>query len=352
MDNKQIFRKYYGRLAFEGVLKALVWGFAVGLLAFTVTAFICWAVSYDPGIWIALGIGVAAIAVTTVVLYYVRFRPTAKEIARRIDALGLEERMITMAELQKNDTYIAMRQREDAQQKLQAVEPKQINYQVSALSISLAGAAAALAIAMGVVFALSIYDVLPPGNQVLTPEEEKEFVLVSYMEMDGGSIAGETDQVVEVGSDTQAVLAVADEGFVFVKWSDGVEEPSRQDLDVQEDIFVFAEFAEMGEGEDGEGGEGEPGDQPQDQPQDSEPSDSDDSDENQQPGEQPQDPNGNPGSGAGGGTPNYDYVNDGNGKVDYNEIFDEYLKEALDEIASGELPDGLREFLESYFGSL
>ena len=61
MDNKQIFRKYYGRLAFEGVLKALVWGFAVGLLAFTVTAFICWAVSYDPGIWIALGIGVAAI---------------------------------------------------------------------------------------------------------------------------------------------------------------------------------------------------------------------------------------------------------------------------------------------------
>ena len=256
--------------------------------------------------------------------------------------------MITMAELQKNDTYIAMRQREDAQQKLQAVEPKQINYQVSALSISLAGAAAALAIAMGVVFALSIYDVLPPGNQVLTPEEEKEFVLVSYMEMDGGSIAGETDQVVEVGSDTQAVLAVADEGFVFVKWSDGVEEPSRQDLDVQEDIFVFAEFAETGEGEDGEGGEGEPGDQPQDQPQDSE-SNGDDGEENQKPGDQPQDPNGNPGSGAGGGTPNYDYVN---GKVDYNEIFDEYLKEALDEIASGELPDGLREFLESYFGSL
>ena len=29
-----------------------------------------------------------------------------------------------------------------------------------------------------------------------------------------------------------------------------------------------------------------------------------------------------------------------------------YNTKALDEIASGELPDGLREFLESYFGSL
>ena len=59
----------------------------------------------------------------------------------------------------------------------------------------------------------------------------------------GGSITGETLQTVLYGESGTAVTAVPEEGYVFVRWSDGVTIATRTDSNVTSDITVTAEFA-------------------------------------------------------------------------------------------------------------
>lgn len=91
---------------------------------------------------------VAAIAAFVPIFYYKKFRPTTKDVARRIDRLGLEERIITMTELEKDESYIAMRQREDAKRKLGAVDAKQIRFRFSTAAAVVAAICAVLGVSM------------------------------------------------------------------------------------------------------------------------------------------------------------------------------------------------------------
>lgn len=65
---------------------------------------------------------------------------------------------------------------------------------------------------------------------------------IVYATGEGGYIDGETTQEVESGKDGSAVIAVPDDGYEFVKWSDGRTEAARQDVNVTADISVTAEF--------------------------------------------------------------------------------------------------------------
>lgn len=340
MDSKQIFQKYYRRLSGEGVLRAFVWGLMAGMLTFAVATFIFWLAGYDPGILIALGIGVVVTAICTVVLYNVAFRPTTEQIARRLDEeLGLEERMVTMLELSKDESYIAMRQREDAQKRLRSAPETKFSRRVSRLSVGLAGGFSGLAVVVSAVFVLSLMNFLPRGNEVFGPGAE--YVNVHYMANDGGTIQGETEQRILVGGKTKAVLAVADEGFMFVQWSDGVKDASRYDEEVKEELFVFPEFIELEFGEDGESGD-EPGD----------------------PGEQ-EEPENAPGESGDETGDNGDENSDGSnttssesgmiidGETDYKEVYQQYYELAKQMIASGEeIPEEMKAFIEAYYGSL
>jgi len=66
---------------------------------------------------------------------------------------------------------------------------------------------------------------------------------LAYAAGDNGSITGTTPQTVEEGGDGTEVTAVADEGYSFVSWSDGVLTASRTDVNVTDDINVTAAFA-------------------------------------------------------------------------------------------------------------
>lgn len=72
--------------------------------------------------------------------------------------------------------------------------------------------------------------------------QEATFHALKYTANEGGSIEGETEQSVECGKDGEAVTAVPNEGYEFVKWSDDVETATRQDKNVQRDLSVIAEF--------------------------------------------------------------------------------------------------------------
>lgn len=343
MDSKQIFQKYYRRLSGEGVLRAFVWGLMAGMLTFAVATFIFWLAGYDPGILIALGIGVVVTAICTVVLYNVAFRPTTEQIARRLDEeLGLEERMVTMLELSKDESYIAMRQREDAQKRLRSAPETKFSRRVSRLSVGLASGFSGLAVVIAGVFILSILDFLPRGLEILNPEEII-YVNIHYLENDGGVIQGNTEQRVQKGEDGEAVLAVASDGYIFLGWSDGVQTVARQDKNVTEELFVFPLFEEMEFGDGDSEGEGsEPGDQeaPSDAPHS----------ETGTPDDDPGEPS-PPSPGAGGSESESGNIVDG--KTNYSDIYDYYYQLALQMLASGEeLPEELRAFLESYYGSL
>ena len=66
---------------------------------------------------------------------------------------------------------------------------------------------------------------------------------LSYSAGVGGRIIGATQQTVQYGANGTEVTAVPDEGYEFVRWSDGVTTATRTDSNVTSDITVTAEFA-------------------------------------------------------------------------------------------------------------
>ncbi len=66
---------------------------------------------------------------------------------------------------------------------------------------------------------------------------------LTYSAGANGSISGTTPQTVNHGADGTLVSAVADAGYHFVAWSDGVLTASRTDLNVTANITVSASFA-------------------------------------------------------------------------------------------------------------
>ena len=66
---------------------------------------------------------------------------------------------------------------------------------------------------------------------------------VTYAAAEGGSISGETSQRVEDGEKTNAVTAVANAGWHFVRWDDGVTNPTRSDYP-KADVKYTAIFEE------------------------------------------------------------------------------------------------------------
>jgi len=68
---------------------------------------------------------------------------------------------------------------------------------------------------------------------------------VSYLALDGGSISGAAEQTIRHGQSATAVIAIADYGFEFVGWNDGVETPARHDTNIITRITVVAEFEKI-----------------------------------------------------------------------------------------------------------
>ena len=66
---------------------------------------------------------------------------------------------------------------------------------------------------------------------------------LTYTAGANGAISGTTPQTVSSGGSGSAVTAVANSGYHFVSWSDGVTTASRTDANVSANISVTASFA-------------------------------------------------------------------------------------------------------------
>lgn len=252
MRQKSIFNTYYIRLSKEGFVKSLLCGLSIAASVLCIIAFSLW-MSGTKGFWIAIVTWAAVLVITTPVFYFAKFRPTTKSMAKRIDMLGLEERILTMTELEGDTSFIAMKQREDAKNALEKVNASLIKFAVSVPLIIAVCAVTVLGSGLTTISALADADVIKPGKDILD-DGKVEFVDVIYSVDDDmhGYIDGDFIQRVEKGTDCVGVLAVAEDGWVFKKWSDGLEEPFRQDTNIINNVEYIAIFYELDENQDSE----------------------------------------------------------------------------------------------------
>lgn len=89
---------------------------------------------------------------------------------------------------------------------------------------------------------LLAYIVLMLGS-CITPE--LTLFTLKYTTSEGGTIQGETTQSVYQGEDGTAVVAIADNGYEFTSWSDGITTPFRKETNVQQNITVTAQFQKI-----------------------------------------------------------------------------------------------------------
>lgn len=338
MDSKQLFSQHRKRLEREGWLKAALVSLVIGFAAMLIVAALTWAFEKN-GLWYSLLALVVVAGGLTPLFYYRRFRPTDMQIARRVDQLGLEERMITMTELSGADDFMARRQRADAQEKLKETDRRKLNFRISATLIALVSVFGVLGLSLTTVNTLSYYGLLPTIGEIidttLPPEPIIEFEVSYFVEGgQGGIIEGEEFQIVAQGEAGSLVYASADDGWAFAGWSDGYADPYRQEDDVQVNMEIFALFEQLGESGDGQG---EPSDQPPDQPGESQnDGDGDDSNPVQQ--------------GGGKYEPANQIIDEA---TYYRDVFGQYYDLIVEMLSSGEeIPEDLRIIIEAYFNIL
>lgn len=326
------FVKFDGRLRAEAIIKSALGGIGIGGVVAFAFAAAAWFMEFN-GVMIALAIFAAAAVIGGIVLYFTVFHPTVIQNARRLDRYGLEERLITMVDLEGQDSYIAQKQREDAMEALKRLDAKRVKYRIS-LAIVVVGIALTVLFAeMMTLEVLSERGLVPTGTEVwlkvFPPEPLPEFE-VEYLASEGGYISGETSQEITQGEDAEKVIAIANEGYMFLRWSDGNANPSRTDLSVQKNISVSAVFIEVPDESDDPDDADEPDDAPGDSGQGEESLDSD-----QEGGEKFKEVN---------------WVIDGQTYYRDDGVYDVYYEKMLEILANGEtIPEEYKKFIELYF---
>ena len=168
VNQQEILRKYAQRLACEGWLKAFLLSLTIGFGGVFVAAAVAWYQEFNV-LWICLGILVGSILVGTPIFYLVFFRPTIKENAKRIDRLGLEERTVTMLELEGEDSIMSRLQREDARAHLALINEKMIKISISAKILIALSSTAVLGIVMTTLSLLAVLGIIMSGTEILAP---------------------------------------------------------------------------------------------------------------------------------------------------------------------------------------
>ena len=346
MNVKNVLKKYRTKLTAEAIIRAAAFGAIFGFIALLGYEFAVWMAGIDvvwPGICIFAVVagGVGALA------YFLKYRPTAKAVARRIDALGLEERVITMTQFENEQDEIYVLQRNETLKTLaeNGITEKLIKIVISVPCIIALCFTALFGIGMTTVSALSANGVIESGKEVISGIEEnkpKEFYDIAYEVYSGeGYIEGEIFQRVEEGSNTTAVLAVPEDGYAFVYWSDKNEDPYRIDYGVTASVTYYAVFLPISE----TGGDGDlavEGDEPSDLPVDYQ--------EGANGGEENED--GEPAQGAGGVYESHNQVLDG--ETYYGgQVYRNAYQDAIDRMAEEQgWTDEEKEMINEYFKTI
>lgn len=365
--SKKWFANYYAKLSFEGFLKALLSGLVFGLSVLTLVSASFWFTGFKLW-WVAFIAFGAVTALVTPFVYYKKFKPTQKAIAKRVDELGLEERLLTMTQLEGDNSYMANRQREDAMRALKFANAHLLKVAVSVPLIIAVSVLTPISAGATVMAALVGNDTIKSGQQLVEESQlpDPKFWDVEFVEVGEGVLDGEIFQRVENGKTLTEVVAIPEDGWYIDYWSwvipglDGVEQEYVlkgtdvfyvEDFFITQDLTITAVFAEAQEGEgegQGEGEEGEEGEESDEgEPKESESQESSDSE-----GEDSDQPSDEPGGDQAGGKyqPNHGVID---GNTDYGDMHENAEQDALDELGqSDDIPGGVKDIIKDYFDNI
>ncbi len=342
MKEKQFLDKHYKRLRTEAVIRAVIFGLATACTLISILAITFWMLAIS-GILIGLAVGITAGSVSGILMYFLKYKPTDDSVARRIDRYGLEERMITMLELREDTSYIASLQRADAQKSLEGLPEKRVGYKLSVGMLILTACTLAVGIAFTVLCLLAQSGKIPYGKDILSGGSSGEMTVI-YIAGEGGYILGEDTQKVSLGEDTSSVRAVADEGWMFVRWDDGEKSPERYEKSVSSDIVIKAVFEKIDVLDDSD----DESDAADDIPSGAadEENGSDNSDE--EGGENPE--NGEESQGGGKWQDKNQFIDGATYYRDYLELYYQYAMNIFE--SEGDIPADIIEFFETYFSGI
>ena len=182
MKTNNYFPNHSSKLKLEALLRSLLCGLAVGFGAAFVGATVTWLTALNGNLVILAALG-AATLLSTPIFYFKHFRPTAISCARRIDSLGLEERLITMVEFKDDTSTVAKFQREDAKAALAKVTAERLKITISRTVVASFAICACLFAGMTTVNYLAENDIIKSGDEIINgivEEQTTEWVNVSY----------------------------------------------------------------------------------------------------------------------------------------------------------------------------
>lgn len=117
-DYKKKIRYFRQRLNLEAAIRAGSIALAVGLSG--AVAVLLYGRFAEQELWLleAAILAIPLFLITALLAWMILLKPGRKEVLERIDALGLQERVITMEELQTEKTVMAEKQRQDTKERL------------------------------------------------------------------------------------------------------------------------------------------------------------------------------------------------------------------------------------------
>lgn len=169
MKLEDTLRPFTRRLRLEAWLNAVFFAVAAGAATALLIMLICriFALGYPFGLLIGLSVAVAV--ATAVVTYFVVYRAGMRQVLRRVDEAGLEDRVSMMYEQWGDHSYLAVRQREDTLRRLRDVKPRAIRLRLPLFSAILVFAIALTSIGVAA---------LPPRvKRVDDPPIEDDYIV-------------------------------------------------------------------------------------------------------------------------------------------------------------------------------
>lgn len=127
MRIKNALVKYQRKIIIESVILSIILGLIIGfgISLFLSIIFYLFKISEIAMILI---IGGLSSVISSILLYYLMLKPDLNVVARRVDEIGLKERVITMLELERKESLMANLQRVDAEGKLLEIKTKALQF--------------------------------------------------------------------------------------------------------------------------------------------------------------------------------------------------------------------------------
>ncbi|MCH5180875.1 MAG: hypothetical protein J1F32_06655 [Erysipelotrichales bacterium] len=138
MPEREKLEKYLRKLKKEGIIKSIIFGLIITFSTITLFSLIFF-IAHTKQVLITILLGILSCIAASIIVYNLKYKPTIKTTAKRVDELGLDERVVTMVDYLDKDEYIYQKQREDAIEKLDSVSEKSLKTRLSKPALVLLG---------------------------------------------------------------------------------------------------------------------------------------------------------------------------------------------------------------------